>query len=80
MTSPSQTPRWDSFEQDGHTFVRTPEDSHVWRCGACGSTKNDYECYTALPDDTWAELRVDGRTTTDFETCAEACALLVLGS
>jgi len=76
-----QSSEWDEFEQDGHSFARSSSDPEEWTCKNCGATK-DTNNYTRLPDDSWAELEVNGRKWTqvrgDFETCAEACALIVM--
>jgi hypothetical protein len=77
MASNELGPEWDSFEQDGHVFVRA--EGEVWRCGTCGSTK-DRNNYSGLPDDSWAKLTVGGRTYCDVDTCEAACLLAVMES
>lgn len=74
-------PEWDSFEQDGHTFVRgkTERGGDLWTCARCGSTKDD-NCYTGLPDDTWAKLPLGGSVWRYVDSCDEAVVFAVMRS
>lgn len=75
-------PEWDIFEQDGHKFTRLGS-NEIWQCDLCGATKDTF-CYSGLPDDSWAELCVGGKTFLEvaghFRTCADACILSVMTS
>lgn len=67
-------PEWDTFDQDGHTFVKAVS-AEVWACVRCGATK-DRNNYTGLPDDSWSTIVVGGRELW-VDSCEEGQELMV---